>query len=112
MEALARAGATSPANARPLADIPADPDGGAARRLRARAVLREAAPGTFYVDLEAWRAVRQTRISAIAVSISAVMCVAVFVDSVRQGAPVYGFLLLAAIVAAAGLIALAPRARR
>lgn len=31
------------------------------RRLRNRAVIREAAPGTFYLDEEVWEAVRRTR---------------------------------------------------
>ena len=31
------------------------------KRLRARAVIREAAPGTYYLDEEVWTAVRRTR---------------------------------------------------
>ena len=31
------------------------------RRLRNRAVIREAAPGTYYLDEEVWAAVRRTR---------------------------------------------------
>jgi hypothetical protein len=31
------------------------------RRLRDRAVIREAAPGTYYLDEEVWTAVRRTR---------------------------------------------------
>jgi hypothetical protein len=31
------------------------------RRLRDRAVIREAAPGTYYLDEEVWAAVRRTR---------------------------------------------------
>lgn len=31
------------------------------RRLRQRAVIREAAPGTYYLDEEVWTAVRRTR---------------------------------------------------
>ena len=31
------------------------------RRLRERAVIREAAPGTYYLDEEVWTAVRRTR---------------------------------------------------
>lgn len=33
----------------------------ALRRLRERAVIREAAPGTYYLDEEVWTAVRRTR---------------------------------------------------
>jgi hypothetical protein len=33
----------------------------ALRRLRNRAVIREAAPGTYYLDEEVWAAVRRTR---------------------------------------------------
>jgi hypothetical protein len=33
----------------------------ALRRLHSRAVIREAAPGTYYLDEEVWAAVRRTR---------------------------------------------------
>jgi hypothetical protein len=33
----------------------------AIKRLRNRAVIREAAPGTYYLDEEVWEAVRRTR---------------------------------------------------
>lgn len=33
----------------------------ALKRLRERAVIREAAPGTYYLDEEVWTAVRKTR---------------------------------------------------
>jgi hypothetical protein len=34
----------------------------AVRRLRNRAVIREASPGAYYLDEEVWAAVRRTRI--------------------------------------------------
>ena len=37
----------------------------ALRRLRNRAVIREAAPGVYYLDEEVWAAVRRTRIRLV-----------------------------------------------
>jgi hypothetical protein len=37
----------------------------ALRRLRNRAVIREAAPGSYYLDEEVWAAVRRTRIRLV-----------------------------------------------
>ena len=42
----------------------------AVRRLRNRAVIREAAPGVYYLDEEAWAAVRRTRRRLVTVFIS------------------------------------------
>jgi len=60
VDAFRRAGATSPAAARALSDLGLD-DTRVVKRLRARAVVREAAPGAFYLDEEVWVAVRRTR---------------------------------------------------
>ncbi len=64
IEAFTRAGATTPAAAQSLhaIGIAEEP---AVRRLRDHAVLREAAPGMYYVDLEKWRAVRRTRLRIV-----------------------------------------------
>jgi hypothetical protein len=64
VEAFERAGATSPERARRPEDLGVDPYGLWWRRLRERAVVREAEPrdeGRYYLDLEVWRAVRQMR---------------------------------------------------
>ncbi|HMA21985.1 MAG TPA: hypothetical protein VKO87_14340 [Gemmatimonadaceae bacterium] len=55
-----RAGATTPATARSLDDIGIH-EGGAVRRLRKRAVIRESSPGLFYFDEDVWQAVRGMR---------------------------------------------------
>ncbi|MEP7001665.1 MAG: hypothetical protein ABI969_14355 [bacterium] len=81
VDALQRAGATSPALARPLDDLGAvgiDADGVAWRRLRDRAVVREAAPGAYYVDIEVWKAVRRQRRRLILVILVLVLVVATF----------------------------------
>src|SRR2546428_6770531 len=60
VEAFARGGATSPATAQTLEAL-GIPDGLAVQRLRDHAVLREGAPGLYFVDLEVWHAVRRAR---------------------------------------------------
>jgi len=55
-----RAGAVSPDHAVSLEAIGAG-EGIAFRRLRARAVLREAAPGRYYLDEPSWTAMRRLR---------------------------------------------------
>ena len=54
------AGAVSPSTAQPYSDVGIG-QSRAIHRLRNRAVIREAAPGTFYLDEEVWDAVRRTR---------------------------------------------------
>ncbi len=54
------AGATSRETAQSYAAIGLGESMGL-RRLRNRAVIREAAPGTYYLDEEVWEAVRRTR---------------------------------------------------
>jgi hypothetical protein len=54
------AGATSPAKALSYAALGLS-DTFAVERLRNRAVIREAAPETYYLDEEVWTAVRRTR---------------------------------------------------
>ncbi|MEO8194950.1 MAG: hypothetical protein ABI681_13950 [Gemmatimonadales bacterium] len=55
------AGATIPANAMSLDAIGID-ETMAVRRLKRRAVIREAAPGLFYFDEDAWQALRAMRL--------------------------------------------------
>lgn len=54
------AGATSPDKAQSYQAIGLG-DSLAIKRLRSRAVIREAAPGRLYLDEEVWAAVRRTR---------------------------------------------------
>jgi hypothetical protein len=55
------AGATAPAAARTLDDLQLHHGSLAMRRLRHRAVIREAGPGHLYLDEEVWEAVGRTR---------------------------------------------------
>jgi hypothetical protein len=59
-DAFRSAGAITPANAMSLAAIGIE-ETMAVRRLRKRAVIREAAPGLFYFDEEVWEAVWSMR---------------------------------------------------
>ncbi len=63
------AGATSPEKAQSYTAIGIG-ESLALRRLRNRAVIREAAPGVFYLDEEVWAAVRRTRLRMVTVFIS------------------------------------------
>jgi len=62
------AGATSPDRAQSYTAIGLG-DTRALRRLRNRAVIREAAPGVYYLDEEVWAAVRRTRLRLLTVLI-------------------------------------------
>ena len=62
------AGATSPDRAQSYTAIRLG-DTLALRRLRNRAVIREAAPGVYYLDEEVWAAVRRTRLRLLTVLI-------------------------------------------
>jgi hypothetical protein len=55
-----RAEATTPATAKSLAEIGID-ESHAVKRLKRRAVIREASPGVFYFDEDVWKAVRAMR---------------------------------------------------
>jgi hypothetical protein len=61
VEAFSAAAATSPERARPLETLGIESDGMALRRLQKRAVIRESAPGRFYLDVPTWDALRQMR---------------------------------------------------
>ena len=63
------AGATSPDRAQSY-DTFGRGESLAVRRLRNRAVIREAAPGLFYLDEEVWAAVRRTRLRLVTVFVS------------------------------------------
>ena len=55
-----RADATTPATAKSLAEIGLE-ESHAVKRLKKRAVIREASPGVFYFDEDVWQAVRSMR---------------------------------------------------
>jgi hypothetical protein len=63
------AGATSPATAQSYNAIGLG-DSLAIKRLHNRAVIREAAPGTYYLDEEVWSAVQRTRRRVVTMMIS------------------------------------------
>jgi hypothetical protein len=60
VEHFRQAGAVSPPHAMSLEDVH-ERHGLGLRRLRARAVIREAQPGRFYLDEEVWHALGRTR---------------------------------------------------
>jgi hypothetical protein len=55
------------------------------KRLRDRAVIREAAPGTYYLDEEVWTAVRRTRqrIATVFLLILALFLLGVVVGTIK-----------------------------
>jgi hypothetical protein len=69
VEAFERAGATTARAGRSPTELAVDPDGIGWRRLRERAIVREASPGTglYYLDVEVWQATRRTRRRVLAV---------------------------------------------
>ena len=61
VEAFERAGAVAVHRAVRPADINVEDGGVIWRRLRERAIIREASPGLYYLDVEGWQAQRRTR---------------------------------------------------
>jgi hypothetical protein len=57
----------------------------ALRRLRNRAVIREASPGVYYLDEEVWSAVRRTRhrLLAVVIAILAVVLIGVLTGTIK-----------------------------
>ena len=78
------AGATSPDRAQSYTAIGRG-ESLAVRRLRNRAVIREASPGVFYLDEEVWAAVRRTRLRMVTVfvAILAVLLVGVALGIIK-----------------------------
>ncbi len=74
--AFERVGATSPERAVTLEELGVA-NRLAARKLKARAVLREAAPGRFYLDLPSWQALRRLRRRMVTVVLVLVLIAAV-----------------------------------
>lgn len=63
------AGATSPQRAQSYTAVGLG-ETLAVRRLRNRAVIREASPGVYYLDEEVWSAVRRTRLRLLTVFVA------------------------------------------
>ena len=78
VDAFMRAGATSADSAVDPSDLSVDLAGLAGRRLVDRAVLREASPGRFYLDVLSWEAVRRRRRRVLSVILLLVALTALF----------------------------------
>ena len=80
VEAFERAGATAARAGRSPSELGIDPSGVGWRRLRERAIVREASPGTelYYLDVEVWQATRRTRRRVIAVVVIVMLIVLLF----------------------------------
>jgi len=78
------AGATSPERAQSY-DALGRGESLALRRLRNRAVIREASPGAFYLDEEVWAAVRRTRqrMAMVFIAILAVLLVGIALGIIK-----------------------------
>ena len=78
------AGATSPDRAQSY-DALGRGESLALRRLRNRAVIREASPGVFYLDEEVWAAVRRTRqrMAMVFIGIMAVLLVGISLGIIK-----------------------------
>lgn len=86
---FAAAGATSRETARTLDEVGAAP-GLILRRLRDRAVIREAGEDRYYLDEESWEAVRRSRRRAI--HVAAVIALALLLAALFGGRRVWAWL--------------------
>jgi hypothetical protein len=78
------AGATSPANAQSYNAVGVG-ESIAVRRLRARAVLREGTPGTYYLDEQSWTALLgiRRRIAVTVLSVLAFVLLGVLLGTIK-----------------------------
>jgi hypothetical protein len=78
------AGATAPDKAQSYTAIGLG-ESLALRRLRNRAVIREAAPGVYYLDEEVWSAVRRTRrrVASVVILILAIMLLGILAGTFK-----------------------------
>lgn len=83
VELFREVGATSPAAAKSLTDIGVE-QAWPLSRLRRRAIVREAAPGKYYLDEEVWTAMRgmRQRMVLVVVGIAALVGFLVFIGFV------------------------------
>jgi hypothetical protein len=79
-----QARAVSAATAQTLGALRID-EGIALRRLRERAVIREAAPGTFYLDEPSWAALRYVRRRLMTVMLLLALAVAIAIAVASRG---------------------------
>ncbi|MFL5464460.1 MAG: hypothetical protein ACJ77T_13380 [Gemmatimonadaceae bacterium] len=85
VDAFRAAGATSPATAQPFTAIGLG-ESIAIKRLRNRAVIREAAPSIYYLDEEVWAAVRRTRrrLATVMLSVLALLLLGVVLGIIQR----------------------------
>ncbi|MFL5468418.1 MAG: hypothetical protein ACJ8AE_01325 [Gemmatimonadaceae bacterium] len=85
VDAFRAAGATSPATAQPFTAIGLGASI-AIKRLRNRAVIREAAPSIYYLDEEVWAAVRRTRrrLATVMLSVLALLLLGVVLGIIQR----------------------------
>lgn len=81
--AFRRAHATTPDQARSLNDLRVH-NGLVMRRLKTRAVLREASPDAYYLDEATWEALRRTRIRLVRIVLVVVLALAVVTVVLRS----------------------------
>ena len=84
VDAFRSAGATGPSGARTLDELQLG-DSRTVRRLRRRAVLREAAPERYWLDAPSWEALRATRRRMVFVILGAVLLVLITALIVSRG---------------------------
>ena len=77
-DAFQSAGAMTPANAMSLESVGIE-ETMAVKRLKRRAVIREAAPGLFYFDEDVWESVKAMRRRMAILMLAAVILVAIVV---------------------------------
>jgi hypothetical protein len=82
------AGATSPDAATAPDEIGVEMHGFAWRRMIEQAVIREASPGRFYVDMVSWHAVRRSRMRRLLILFAIVVALAAWF--LAPGHPVSG----------------------
>ena len=84
VEDFRAAGATSPATAQSYTALGLG-DSLAIKRLHNRAVIREAAPGMYYLDEEVWQAVRRTRarVATVVISMLALILLGVILGTIK-----------------------------
>ena len=61
VEAFSAAAATSPERARTVESLGIESDASSLKRLQKNAVIREGAPGRYYLDTASWEALRRMR---------------------------------------------------
>lgn len=67
VEAFERAGATSPERAQTPDEIGVEMHGFGWRRVIDQAIVREAAPGRYYLDVPSWHAARRMRVQRLVI---------------------------------------------